>query len=604
MKKLYFLSCCLASVLVLLTSSNAMAQHMPMAVEPGSKGKLPTNLPTLTAAHEGEFPGLHLDSYYMYANYGYEYMIVDLKLPYSFDTDIEYFTMYVDGQLVLDDNGNPRRFTDNASLQQSLTESRYQAVAHGGVKDGMRTNSLVVNIPASMVNTQIQSTSWSVDDAVVGIRQDAPEVTLYHHVDGASDEDIAKTYKYTWIRRNPNNYEDTVIEGATQNNYTPTLQDVGYLLVCQVTGDNKLTRFGFEATLGNGDPVCLPVFCSLDYYDNDGFILNTDYILPNKNDIKARGMYWSEGGEFYEEYVKFSEITELQPGKYKVVGEFDTSNNYDLECSFGNPGIMFAARYGMGEDIMIRKEVMLRADESGKVVLLNNSTAKIDDIKINFYGKDINGKIALKRTLDIDPEYPQLYVPQGSYYVQAETTCDDDVPTYYPSATSWKDAKMVEFSGWDVDTIYIDMQKFHAAPAGSYSIEGTIQKAAVTRAASSEVEGISIFLFNASDNVVGLTTTDASGKFRFSYLPAGDYYVMPEQASFETTKSEVITLGNGVENVVANYSMTETGFVPASTDGIGSLLVNGKSTITFDLLGRKSSNGTRIQIVDGKKVVK
>lgn len=605
MKRLYHFSCLVASVLMLLTSADAMAQRSPQAVVPGSQGTLPTNLPVLTPAHEGEIPGLTLDSYYLYANYGLEHMIVDLKLPYPFDTDIEYFTMYVDGKVLHDEYGAPRKFRDNASLQQTYTTATYQAEVHGGVNDGKRTNVVTVNIPQSDISTQIHTTFWSNNDAVVGIKIDAPEVTLYHHVEGATDEDIEKTYQYTWIRRNPNNYEDTVIEGATQNFYTPTVQDAGYLIVCQITGDNKLTRFGAEFTLGNGDPVYLPVFCSFDYYDNDGFIINTDYVLPNKNDIKPKGMYWGEDGEFHEEYAKVSEVVELQPGKYKVIGEFDTAYPYNLEYPFSNPAIMFAARYQMfGDEVMIRREVMLRPDESGKFIFLKNSSATFADTKFNFYGKNIDGNIVLKRSVEIDPEYPEIYVPQGNYYVQAETTCDDDVPTYYPGVTSWKDAQMVEFSGWDTDTIYIDMQKYYAAPAGSYSIEGTIQKAVATRAAGEVVSGISVFLFNASNNVVGLTTTDAEGKFRFSYLAAGDYYVMPELASFETAKSEVITLGSDTDKAVANYTMTDSGFVPASTDGISSLLVNGKSTFSFDLLGRKAANGSRIQIVDGKKVIK
>ena len=55
--------------------------------------------------------------------------------------------------------------------------------------------------------------------------------------------------RFQWYRRNPYNYDMTAIAGATKLTYTPTLDDVGYELVLEISGDRDHCGFIFRKLL-------------------------------------------------------------------------------------------------------------------------------------------------------------------------------------------------------------------------------------------------------------------------------------------------------------------------------------------------------------------
>lgn len=612
MRKLYQLITLLSCALLLTQSMNVMAQHEVAPVVPGSQGTIPANLPVLTPAHEGEFPGLRLDRLHSESNGFYYRTTVELKFSVpglSKDNDVDYFTLFVEGEEYMD-CGVPVKFTNNnAVLPLEYMTTTYRVKAHGGKWDGMMSNEVTVTIPsydAPMV--RVRGWYYNFKYCVVGNEITAPEVYIDYDKNKYTEEQILQSYQYRWIRRNPNNYEDTVIEGATSSSYTPTIEDVGYILVCQVYGDDKIASFIQEFELNNGDsdsPVYFPVYCSFDYCDNDGIILNTSHALPNfQNNLKVVGEWDWENN--CPTYFNFTDVRELQKGQYLMAGDLDLMNvYYEVSCDFGNPNIKLAAKYGEGEYMMIR-EVILRPDEGCRNLSIKNSSA-ITNGKVNFYGKNIYGDIALKRTMDLESSDTIVYLNKGKYYVQVETGNAGDAPTYYPNATNWKQAQLLEVSDWDETPTEINIQKMTVAPVGTYRIEGSVQKAVVTRAViSNGVEGVRMLLLNDKKELIATTTTNENGEYSFINLAEGTYYVTPELASYETTVTEPITLSGAAQSITASYTMGNGTFTPVSeASGINTIHTSADQQFpAYDLIGRKMGKSNGILIIDNKKVIK
>lgn len=607
MKKLYSLVCAAACTLMMAYSMSSMAQRMPNPVEPGSLGTIPTSLPVIAPAHDGEFVGLVLDRYNIKESYfGSLYGDVDLKFPDASWKEVQYYTLLVNGSVYTDD-GEPVKYKhDNATIRQDYASQTYRLVAHGGPWDGMMSNELVVNIPVEPVQTQVRSFFWNGTAGVVGTKVDAPEVELYNYNPEVSDEQLQASFQYRWLRRNPNTYEDAVIEGATGTTYTPTLEDVGYILVAQVCGDNRLSTFTVECNMSNGEPVYLPVYCSLDYYDNDGYILNCAYELPDfATKLKAVSPRWEDNGEVTYNEILPAEAVELQKGKYMMVADMDIYSHCELMYDFGNPNVKLAAKYGDGEFTMIR-ELMLRVDEAGRAFNIKNSRSPVSKRKLRLFGKNIKGEMALKHVLDMDQESNEVYAPVGNYYVVLGAGFPAELPTYYPSATTWKQAEMVAFEGWDNPELEIDVQQVQGMLfAGTCKIEGSVQRQVSTRAAAGSLKGIFIYLLDKNKQIVATTYTDEDGSYSFLNLSEGTYYISPEFAGWEASTSDAITMEEG-ESAVVSYIIGNGSIIPTAgddEDGIASMGAARANGWGYDLSGRRTSvSGKGIFIVEKRKV--
>ena len=308
----------LSSLMTLFAISTAMAQPSSNPVEPGAKGNLPA-VQDVPASTENILPILQLEMVtgtYVFDTYTQELL---LKFPEATTLGGQYYILQYKSNNSWADyasyDGVIHFEGDNAA--PTFCSHEFRLKLSGGEKNGWVSN--VVTVP--YINSLTCFLTWldhSMTDFVgagIMLRNCLPYVQKTND-DGEEEEFNEKSpyFVYKWYRRNPNTYEMTLIQGATEFEYTPTIEDVGYEIVKVVMGDNDNVAFYGAHTDGI---VKMPIEASIEYLDDNGFILNTSYVLPNG----GKGLCISaEPGDPYCESVPLPEgsIKELKPGQYAV----------------------------------------------------------------------------------------------------------------------------------------------------------------------------------------------------------------------------------------------------------------------------------------------
>lgn len=458
------------------------AQPTPSEVEvPGSKGTLP-KVQEIAPARDGEVTILNLShvGFSPLIINGYVDIEANLSFPMVSEVGCEYYTLQyrAPGDAEWQDykNGNEgayhveERVVGLSPDIYSITE--YRLVLHGGELDGKVSNT-VTAYPISMAS---RYTGWSESPTIEHCMVGKPvgdelsftaETYKGGNITGYSTAENPDVFTYQWYRRNPNNWDMEKIEGATDSIYTPTVQDVGYQLVIEVGGDKKVLDYHLFHPL-NG-VVTIPVQASVAYIGKDGFILSTDYVIPEPQKSFVNTIPWSDEQPDFDP----SCISEVKPGQYafRLSEQEYAYGIYELN----NPAYFLTFIYkgmgGEGEDWY--REVQIMSDRY-KAAL--NVKPQFDDASVvttvDVIGKNIDGEwgVVASQAVDATTGYatfdynwddnPDNRLFYGDYYVKAHATATTS-DTYYPSATTMESATPVTLSfenSWEPLSITIDMK--------------------------------------------------------------------------------------------------------------------------------------------------
>jgi hypothetical protein len=387
--------------------------------------------------------------------------------------------------------------------------------------------------------------------------------------------------------------------------YTPTVADVGYHLVDVTRGDDVNISFYYAHDHG---PVQTMVKCSFEYVGYDGFIMNTNYVLPNggKN-IEAIDWNSSEGDFFPQD-----KIVELKPGQYAFIAPMTDQSSYMIEYADKSYYMSMEYVFGSGEEeYTMSRFASLFYGETWPLVAQTNGV----DTPIDVIGRDINGNMVVKATIEqanLDPDDPYIYLLPGKYYLKARAT-STSLDTYYPSALLWSDATAVE-PGYDVDeewnsinrSFTIDLLPAPAALTGTGIVEGTVTiaqpaPARAAAAAAASAAGITIYLQQKGGSVVASTVTAEGGSYRFTQVPAGDYVVLVNidghtmKAAAQVTLSADQMVVSGVDYTITGNLIVPAGYAPNEGDvnGDGEVGIGDIVAITNVMAGINADEATK-----------
>lgn len=177
----------------------------------------------------------------------------------------------------------------------------------------------------------------------------------------------------------------------------------------------------------------------------------------------------------------------------------------------------------------------------------SGTAAKVWLVQFNTADSSIIATDSMNTCLDGGAPYFEFTgKPVGVYLVKAKLLSSvagtsDYIPTYGASAATWDIASDV-IHATASDSMHIDML-YGTVPSGPGFISGYVYMGA-GKGTSGEVPvaNMIVYLKNASGTVLTYTYTDASGAYSFGSLGYGSYVIYPEEMSYYTTPSSVITL--------------------------------------------------------------
>lgn len=575
--------------MILFAISTAMAQHRDMwEIIPASKGPLPVPQEIPDPA-EGRFPGLTLEevdyNHHTGAIVNGYWMNLDAYEPYmpvfypeTFGGD--YYTLQYRTKssgvwkTYTDDNGNPVQYSGRISaLTPEISEDTdYRLQIHGGPMDGYLSNEVSAKMPT--VNYSVITRRYvsqpnfitpgvKVEGALIDAeRQDRGHLEDYEakYNTLASFGYDSSCYRHQWYRRNPKTYDMEPIAGATELDYTPTVEDVGYELVDVTTGDD--INISFYAASNHGI-VSVAIGASIDYIGDDGFVLNTDYDIPEPEKKIILNKYDETLGTDVEAPFG-STLEKRKPGQYAIKMNVESYQYGQLQYADEGYNLSFVYKSPVYDDNdytkiigyepwyhfpMIEPQAFYRMLQI-KPLLNGKSFATSVDI----LGKNIDGKLVTVKTLEADELSDGIMttdVYKGKYYVKAHQA-DGTMETYSPAALIWSEAGIVEpeaenwaIEDWQPTCATINIAEPPTPLQGSSIIEGTIilQTTASARTRGNDDMTYTVYLKDKSTGkMVAQTQTDASGHYKFENVPVGDYVVIPNVDGFKAAASAPVEI--------------------------------------------------------------
>mgnify|MGYP002521575348 CR=1 FL=1 len=489
----------ISSFAVLLFSAvTAIAQPTPIAVEPGSKGPLPTVADIDKTLPANQFVGLQLDRVTLTGTiindrYYYETW---LSFPEAANLGGDYYTLEYTPTNTWETFSNSNEavhFTYTSAIPSTPPGvMNYRLRMHGGDKDGYVSNVITVNPHTGGKPTHVSGWATENDDMFILVGREQMK-NFYFSVD-AHDTSNGKMEEYTqdseymrfqWYRRNPYNYDMAAINGATKLTYTPTLDDVGYELVLEITGDNNHCGFTFRHPLYgvyNGI-VSIPVNSSVSYYGPDGVILNTDYVLSNP----AKQLVYVE--DTGETAPLPATILTKKPGQYAIICPDSVYMSWyetDLAGDTYKLTTQYLVDWGdeQGEQLWIREVQFSLADRyMAPLTVCTVLDGTPVQATVDVLGPDINGNIVVKVTATTDENGTVtfdegLYTLGDGYYVRASATGQSDV--YYPGVSSMTQAVLVkpgQDEEWNPVAITIDLKGGGTIQKGDVNGDNTVDVA-------------------------------------------------------------------------------------------------------------------------------
>ena len=585
------------SVLAFFAFSTALAQnhHEARYVEPGSKGDLPTLPAAPPEAEKGHFGSLELDhqtasgvimnGYYTYEGW--------LRFPYPSVYGADYYTLQyrqsgtTDWKTWISSDNEPYHFEgNNACPSLDYIETDFRLTIKGGPMDGYVSNIVTVHCPV-VSKCRVRSYPIYTENQLVGQTLRLPYFRVERHDYPKSNQttefDVEDGYyRYKWYRRNPNSGEMKLIEGVNDREYTPTHEDVGYQIVLEVTGDD--VHVSAQSTF-NFQLIQLPLECSVEYMDNTGFVLNSEYVLPDPEKNLLFAQDWSE-----ENMKPFEgSLTTLKPGQYSVEmdkDEYDggllsyTDKRLKVSFVYSQPKYDDEGNPIEGEYEPWYREAQLMYDRYA-VPFTVSAWFNNEKLSTTFdvIGKNRLGNIGIVATVtpeELEDGVATFEVFKGKYFVKARKT-DGTMDTYYPNVQLWSESEQIEpeprswEEGWQPTSVSIAMQAAPAPLTGIGVIEGTVllDKPSGTRYVSftrgddeAETGSCRVYLKKKDAEIIAQTGTDASGKFRFEKVPFGDFEVLLDvEGHAMKSVQEVAVTEDAPEVAELDYVITETEIV-------------------------------------------
>ncbi|MBQ7237932.1 MAG: carboxypeptidase regulatory-like domain-containing protein [Bacteroidales bacterium] len=603
-------------LLATLLATTIQAQHRPNPVTPGCMGDLPTiangpqddgsAVPLLELSRVYDWPS-GLGGYYSH------YVYADMDFPSPSTIGADYYVPQVksEGQWkdVVYDDTIYTTTSYNYCPYIEFSNQAYRLRIVGGTYDGKFSNVIEVKYPAIPAS---YGCSWTDGENIVGTPIEAPsvgEVRVYSYTDYTSIENPSQYLNYKWYRRNPYNYSLTLIEGATGDTYTPTTEDIGYSIICEVTGDGQ----HFDLTLRKSTPdvIFFPVYCSPDYQGVDGVILNTEYVLPDPNQLHISYEDYNDNWKLKD--VAATSIVTEAPGRYKIYADLsELSDNY-MTIRYGDsPMVGLFSKYGRDDEyVMIRETQLFLYGIEWQVTALEGEAPTQAEIEVLRY--NIDGELYVSATATIDHDTAWISLPMGKCYLRTKPTTSF-MQTYYPSAASWSDATMLEVPDYEnyIDVYAIQMLPAPAPLTGTGIIEGTIARnsqnanALRNRAmAASEEWDVNMLLINNEGHIIATVQVDANGHFKFENVPFGTYTVRPDAAGYTVQATPVTVSAEHPTVTEVDYTVSNNGIVPAGITAIETVSAPGTVAPTYDLFGRRvrAASPATLQLRHNQKIL-
>lgn len=576
----------LSSLMTLFAISPAMAQpHDMWEIIPASKGSLPAPQ-EIPGPAQGRFPGLILEEVNYCHRNGFivngNWMNLDAYetyMPVSYPEEFsgEYYTLEYRTKssgvwkTYTDDEGKAVQYSGRISaLGPEITEDTdYRIMLHGGPMDGYLSNEVSAKMPT--VNYSVITRRYVSQPNFItpGVKVEGARIEAERQDKGHLEDNLAKyntlasfeydspCYKHQWYRRNPKTLDMEAIEGATELDYTPVLEDVGYELVDVTTGDD--VNISFYAASSHGI-VSVAIGASIDYIGDDGFVLNTDYDIPEPEKKIILNKYDETLGTDVEAPFG-STLEKRKPGQYAIKMNVESYQYGQLQYADEGYNLSFVYKSPVYDDNdytkiigyepwyhfpMIEPQAFYRMLQI-KPLLNGKSFATSVDI----LGKNIDGKLVTVKTLEADELSDGILttdVYKGKYYVKAHQA-DGTLETYSPAALIWSEAGIVEpeaenwaIEDWQPTCATINIAEKPAPLQGSSVIEGNISinaKARLTR--GSDTNSYTVYLIDESTGkMIAQTQTDVNGHYKFVNVPVGDYIIIPSIDGFKAATSSPV----------------------------------------------------------------
>ena len=620
---------------VLVCALTIIAQPTPQSVSPGSKGELP-KLPTLSPARDGEINILSLQ----YVSYDFSYSCSNeamLAFPTPADIGADSYT------LQRKVHGDTKWTTTNTTISQqgcaidvtvNYAETDFRLLVNGGAHDGKVTNAVTARIGTGP-STNVVSTYESEDMYKMVGKSIGSTFGFCIEVPGDNntyverDQD-AGIYNYQWYRKNPYNGDMTLIEGATERTYTPVVEDCGSIIVLEVTGDNRNCNFTLPQSFGM---VYLPVQASVAYIGNDGFVLNTDYVIPDP--ANSFVMYDSYNGTT-DDFIPVPDeiVSTRQDGQYVFRTPIENYDGWEFNLMPSGYKLTFAYMVDWGEEPELwYREAQIMPDRYWSSI---NVKAEVQGQQapiagLNIYGYDIDGNITFVRSvapmgdtdtetegITVDPDWEDTsgnLFSNNTYFIKVIGE-GNTASTYWPDALMWENAQTVT-PGYDdnYDPISITVQMQTVEPmAGTAVVAGTIDKnevaksrsrhGAIVAAEGSGEETFSVMLKEVGGDIIAQTETDAAGNYRFENVPYNTYELLVSIAGYTLSKPASVTVDEDNPEAYVDYTIGDEGDITPTSVRYVSARGTDEATAAYDLLGRRLVSPAKglgiIRTPDGK----
>lgn len=585
----------LSSLMTLFAISPAMAQpHDMWEIIPASKGSLPAPQ-EIPGPAQGRFPGLILEEVNYCHRNGFivngNWMNLDAYetyMPVSYPEEFsgEYYTLEYRTKssgvwkTYTDDEGKAVQYSGRVSaLGPEITEDTdYRIMLHGGPMDGYLSNEVSAKMPT--VNYSVITRRYVSQPNFItpGVKVEGARIEAERQDKGHLEDNLAKyntlasfeydspCYKHQWYRRNPKTLDMEAIEGATELDYTPVLEDVGYELVDVTTGDD--VNISFYAASSHGI-VSVAIGASIDYIGDDGFVLNTDYDIPEPEKKIILNKYDETLGTDVEAPFG-STLEKRKPGQYAIKMNVESYQYGQLQYADESYNLSFVYKSPVYDDNDYTKIIgyepwyhfpMIEPESFYRTLLIKPLFNGVPiATSVDILGKNIDGKLVTVKTLEADELSDGIMttdVYKGKYYVKAHQA-DGTMETYSPAALIWSEAGIVEpeaenwaIEDWQPTCATINIAEPPTPLQGSSIIEGTIilQTTASARTRGNDDMTYTVYLKDKSiGKMVAQTQTDASGHYKFENVPIGDYIVVPNIDGYRAKAAQPLAVKVSKEN--------------------------------------------------------
>lgn len=587
--KFYLLNIAILSVSLILSLS-LHGQIKSTGIIPGEGGVLP-DFKEIPKLEDGKFAGLFIhqitcDTYF--ANSGTFYVEVQMRYPEPETFGAEYYILerynletsiwenaLVDGEIV--------HLTDSYNWLKWNETTKFRLKIKGGDKEGYTSNEediIMPRVPARIRGYALDA-AMSLTGVMEGNVGSGLEVGVHFQlwdyesgsfVEGEVDENGVNEFDefvvYEWYRRNEDTYEMELIEGANAKKYITTEDDLGYLIVSVIRGDDENASFYLQQESFSKVRFANP--CYLDYLSDDGMIFNTYYSIPdfNKNTITIKD-------NFNNIDVELTEIIEIIPGRYKIKAALGFSN---FNVVVNNHSWYLAPVRGEHFSSYFYfniEESVLKID-----VIQNENPANAE---VELFIKRIDGDYipyATKQTEDAKAEFE---TQTGSFILKVKEG-ENNLTSYFPNAALWYDAVEIEQPmlnhEWD-DSIFVVelLPKPKPLPNTSNGVimgQIILKQATNSQAhqamkakrndknamlASNDVADIGIYLAsNETKEILAITKSDNEGKYRFEHVPIGKYDILLDMIGLEMLSVNTVSIVDDddiIEDV--GYEISEDG---------------------------------------------